>query len=76
MLAFLLAASSLIAYFQGSAPETEIAWVCPMHPDYTIDVTGKCPRCGMELVRAAPFDVRDYQLDFRTVPPASALAAE
>ena len=29
MLAFLLAASSLIAYFQGSAPETEIAWVCP-----------------------------------------------
>jgi len=68
MLAFLLAASSLIAYFQGSAPETETAWVCPMHPDYTMDVTGKCPRCGMELVRAAPFDVRDYQLDFRTVP--------
>ena len=28
----------------------------------------KCPRCGMALVRAAPFDVRDYQLDFRTVP--------
>jgi len=68
MLAFLLAASSLVAYFQGSAPENETAWVCPMHPDYTMDVTGKCPRCGMELVRAAPFDVRDYQLDFRTVP--------
>jgi hypothetical protein len=48
--------------------DTETAWVCPMHPDYTMDVAGKCPRCGMDLVRAAPFDVRDYRLDFRTVP--------
>src|SRR6185503_18921864 len=68
LLAFLLAASALIAFFQGSAPDQETAWVCPMHPDYTMDVTGKCPRCGMDLVRAAPFDVRDYQFDFRTVP--------
>src|SRR5215510_11516220 len=49
-------------------PETETAWVCPMHPDYTLDIAGKCPRCGMDLVRAAPFDVRDYRLDFRTEP--------
>ena len=33
-----------------------------------MDMAGKCPRCGMELVRAAPFDVRDYRLDFTTVP--------
>jgi hypothetical protein len=39
-----------------------------MHPDYTMDIEGKCPRCGMALVRAAPFDVRDYHLDFETVP--------
>ena len=39
-----------------------------MHPDYTAEVGAKCPRCGMALVRAAPFDVRDYRLDFRTVP--------
>ena len=50
------------------AVDEETAWVCPMHADYTMDVAGKCPRCGMDLVRAAPFDVRDYQLDFRTVP--------
>src|SRR5215468_11113861 len=50
------------------APEDETAWVCPMHPDYTMDIGGKCPRCGMDLVRAAPFDVRDYRLDFRSVP--------
>ena len=48
--------------------EEETAWVCPMHPDYTMDNAGKCPRCGMDLVRAAPFDVRDFQLEFRTVP--------
>jgi len=68
ILAFLFACTTSIGFFQGSAPEEETAWVCPMHPDYTMDVTGKCPRCGMDLVRAAPFDVRDYRLDFRTVP--------
>ena len=54
---------------QDQTPEQETAWVCPMHSDYTMDVTGNCPRCGMALVRAAPFDVRDYRLDFQTVPP-------
>lgn len=46
------------------------AWVCPMHSDYTMDVAGKCPRCGMDLIHAAPFDVRDYDLDFHTDPVA------
>jgi hypothetical protein len=66
----LLAASTSIALMQGPAPapEQEVAWVCPMHPDYTMDIAGNCPRCGMALVRAAPFDVRDYRLDFETVP--------
>jgi hypothetical protein len=75
-----LAASTSIALMQGQAPSpppsspgangenVEPAWVCPMHADYTMDIAGKCPRCGMALVRAAPFDVRDYRLDFRTVP--------
>ena len=49
-------------------PQSDTAWVCPMHGDYTMDIAGKCPRCGMDLVRASPFDVRDYRLDFRTVP--------
>ena len=63
----LLAAGLLPA---ASPPEEETAWVCPMHGDYTMDVAGKCPRCGMDLVHAAPFDVRDYELDFHTVPAA------
>ena len=70
----LLAASSSIPLMQSPVPvpsgeNVETAWVCPMHADYTMDIAGKCPRCGMALVRAAPFDVRDYRLDFRTVPP-------
>src|SRR2546421_1639183 len=64
----LLAASSALALIQAPAAEEDTAWVCPMHADYTMDIAGKCPRCGMDLVRAAPFDVRDYQLEFRTVP--------
>ncbi len=70
----MVAAATGIAFFQSPAPEAaaaldeETAWVCPMHTDYTMDVPGKCPRCGMDLVRAAPFDVRDYDLDFHTMP--------
>ena len=48
--------------------DTDTAWVCPMHSDYTSEVQGTCPRCGMALVHAAPFDVRDYGLEFHTVP--------
>src|SRR2546426_398812 len=48
--------------------DEEVAWVCPMHPDYTSDKEGKCPRCGMLLVKATPFDMRDYRLDFETIP--------
>jgi hypothetical protein len=75
-LALLLPASMSVALVRSAqqppatvaAPEEETAYVCPMHADYTMDVAGKCPRCGMALVRAAPFDVRDYLLDLRTVP--------
>jgi hypothetical protein len=26
-------------------------YVCPMHPEVTSDKPGKCPKCGMELVK-------------------------
>ena len=65
---FWLLASFAILSLPQQQTEEETAWVCPMHGDYTMEIAGKCPRCGMDLVRAAPFDVRDYQLDFRTVP--------
>jgi Heavy metal binding domain len=72
----LLLTSALTAALLQTAPQApaqsaneETAYLCPMHPDYTMDVAGKCPRCGMALVRAAAYDVRDYRLDFRTIPP-------
>ena len=51
-LVLVLAASVSIAVMQNATPEEETAYVCPMHADYTMDVAGKCPRCGMDLVRA------------------------
>jgi hypothetical protein len=66
--AVLLLAILVATAIVGTQREDTTAWVCPMHSDYTADVTGTCPRCGMALVHAAPFDVRDYDLDFRTVP--------
>ena len=68
VLAALLVAGLSGARVQTSLPDQETAWVCPMHPDYTMDNPGKCPRCGMALVHASPFDVRDYRLEFSTVP--------
>src|SRR5438046_1911940 len=66
--AVLLLAILVATAIVGTQNEDTTAWVCPMHSDYTADVQGACPRCGMALVHAAPFDVRDYGLDFRTVP--------
>jgi len=71
----LLASSFSAALLQNvpqapARPENqETAFLCPMHPDFTLDVEGKCPRCGMALVKAAAYDVRDYKLEFRTIPP-------
>jgi len=34
-----------------TAPETTPVYTCPMHPYYTSDHPGKCPICGMDLVK-------------------------
>src|SRR5579871_6708308 len=70
LIVVLLVAVTVSIAFQNPAPEEETAWVCPMHPDYTMEAPRQCPRCGMALVHTAPFDVRDYDLDFRTMPVA------
>ena len=49
-------------------PDQEVAYVCPMHPDYTSEVGGMCPRDGMRLVESNPYDVRDYDMVFETLP--------
>ena len=54
----LVLVSSLSAALLQTTPQLparsaneETAFLCPMHPDYTLDVAGKCPRCGMDLSR-------------------------
>jgi Heavy metal binding domain len=67
VLAFL--ASLLVTAQQNPTSDLETtAFVCPMHPDYTLEIAGTCPRCGMALVKATPFDVRDYGFEFTTTP--------
>ena len=53
---------------EASSPAGPTAFVCPMHPDYTLETPGSCPRCGMALVKATPFDVRNYRVDLTTTP--------
>ena len=48
--------------------ENEVGYLCPMHPDHTSELPGQCPICRMTLVQGAIFDMRDYHLDFETVP--------
>jgi hypothetical protein len=31
--------------------ESETLYVCPMHPEVTSTTPGKCPKCGMTLVK-------------------------
>ena len=38
------------AYFLGNA-QTKVIWTCPMHPQIQKDKAGKCPICGMTLVK-------------------------
>ena len=51
-------------------PGEEVAYVCPIHPDYTSSRPGRCPRDGMALAEANPYDPRDYDLELETDPPA------
>ena len=51
----------------GSLDEV-VAYMCPIHSDYTAEQPGTCPRDGMHLVPSRPFDVRDYDVSLTTVP--------
>ncbi len=68
--AFVGAAPALAqeALVPGASLDDVRAYMCPIHSDYTSETPGTCPRDGMMLIPANPFDVRDYELDFRTVP--------
>ncbi|MDP4267404.1 MAG: heavy metal-binding domain-containing protein [Bacteroidota bacterium] len=31
--------------------EEKVEYTCPMHPEVVSDKPGKCPKCGMDLVK-------------------------
>jgi membrane fusion protein, copper/silver efflux system len=35
----------------GTQAAQTARWTCPMHPDVIQDHPGKCPKCGMDLIR-------------------------
>jgi len=48
--------------------DEEVAYVCPMHADFTSHVPGDCAKCGMTLVKGTPFDMRDFKLEVTATP--------
>jgi|CXWL01.1.fsa_nt_gi hypothetical protein len=48
--------------------DDEVAYVCPMHADFTSHVPGDCAKCGMALVIGKPFDMRDFGLEVTANP--------
>lgn len=61
--------SALLNDPDAVAADAEIGYICPMHPEETSDAPGRCPRCGMALVQAPLFEMRDYDLHMRVEPP-------
>jgi Heavy metal binding domain len=63
--ALLVAAAVTSAAWQDAA-----VYMCPMHPEVRGTAGGRCPVCGMALVRASAADYEPYRLDFELTPRA------
>src|SRR3954463_1046473 len=46
-----LALISVMLVLIGSAQTTKTYYTCVMHPEVKMDKPGKCPKCGMTLVK-------------------------
>jgi hypothetical protein len=42
---------------------TAATYTCPMHSDVTSDKPGKCPKCGMELVKKKNDAMKGMKMD-------------
>jgi hypothetical protein len=48
--------------------DTDEIYVCPMHPDVMSEEPGKCPKCGMTLVRTRRPEAAEYEVRLTTTP--------
>jgi FtsP/CotA-like multicopper oxidase with cupredoxin domain len=44
---------AFVAEMEFEAPEGEVVYTCPMHPEVVSAEEGKCPECGMKLMPTA-----------------------
>jgi len=44
---------AFVAEMDMGAPEGDVVYVCPMHPEVVGDESERCPKCGMKLVAVA-----------------------
>jgi hypothetical protein len=51
----------------STAPQPQIDFTCPMHPEVRSKTPGKCPRCGMTLEARIPEPV-EYRVDIAFEP--------
>ncbi|QEC71347.1 hypothetical protein FSB73_06345 [Arachidicoccus ginsenosidivorans] len=49
-------------HHQPQSSSSEQTYVCPMHPEVTSDKPGKCPKCGMALVKRRQTGIRIWLL--------------
>src|SRR5262245_25877225 len=48
--------------------QTGVIYTCPMHPEVKSDKEGKCPKCGMTLVKKQVSDVELTEAEKKKVP--------
>jgi hypothetical protein len=77
LLILLLMLTGTMATFAQNAKDTlpkgktttaaKVVYTCPMHPEVTSDKPGKCPKCGMDLVKKKPVaknsDMKGMKMD-------------
>jgi len=51
-----------------SSPPGADVYTCPMHADVTTDDPGRCPKCGMTLIKTGRPEAADFDLRIRTRP--------
>lgn len=72
ILVIVLAAGTMTTFAQ-SAKETlpkgktdtafKTVYTCPMHPEVTSDKPGKCPKCGMDLMKKKDCAMQGMKMD-------------
>lgn len=51
LLMFSSCKNSSTATGNAKSEQKAVVYTCPMHPDVKSDKPGKCPKCGMDLVK-------------------------